>query len=90
MTKREQQVASIKLNSSKPTELKLSDLFTWIIWQYPRKADHGLCAAVRPPLAKHGWYPAVINQMGKSIVVHGEVPKPFKTPSDAADWLKTK
>ncbi len=87
MRNKGQQIASLILKTNEPTEFKLSDLYTWIIWQYPRKLKHGLCGAVRPPLARHGWYPAEINKTGKIILVHGEVLKPFKTPAEAADWL---
>ncbi len=84
-----QEVASVNLKTNEPTELKAADLYTWIIWQYPRKLKQGLCGAVRPPLVGHGWYPAEIIQARKTILVHGEVFKPFETPSEAADWLSS-
>ena len=84
-----QELASVKLKTNGPTELKVSDLYTWIIWQYPRKLKQGLCGAVKPPLAGQGWYPAEIIQARKTILVHGEVIKPFETPSEAADWLSS-
>ena len=89
MRSKSQELASVTLKTNEPTELKVSELYTWIIWQYPRKLEHGLCGAVRPPLAQHGWYPAEIIQPGKMILVHGEVFKPFETPTEAADWLSS-
>ena len=90
MSERNKRVASLDLRTSGPTELKQKDLYTWVVWQYPRKIGPGLFGAVSPPLAKHGWYPAEIKNKGQLILVHGQIRKPFKTPSAAADWLSVK
>ena len=89
MSSKGQDLASVTLKSNEPTELKISDLYTWIIWQYPKKLKQGLCGAVKPPVVGHGWYPAEIIQARKTILVHGEVIKPFENPSEAADWLSS-
>lgn len=88
MGKRSKRVASIDLKGDHPTELSISDLYTWVVWQFPRKIGQGLCGAVKPPLAKHGWYPAEIKKKGQLILVHGHVSRPFKSAAAAADWLK--
>jgi hypothetical protein len=49
--------------------------------------DKGLCGAVRPPVSKHGWYPAVIRLKEKVVQVHGHLDKKFDSPNDAADWV---
>ena len=90
MSEPNKRVALLDLRADGPTELRRKDLYSWVVWQYPRKIGQGLCGAVSPPLAKHGWYPAEIKNKGQLILVHGQIRKPFKTPSAAADWLSNK
>lgn len=75
----------IKLDQ--PTELPFADLHTWVIWQYPRQIGKGLCGAVRPPVAEHGWLPAVIRLKEKAVQIHGHINQSFDSPNAAADWL---
>jgi hypothetical protein len=80
-------IADIALCLDHPTNLTFDQLFTWVVWQFPRKKGGGLCGAVRPPVANHGWYPAIINTREKRVQVHGHLPKPFATPEAAAENL---
>jgi hypothetical protein len=80
-------VDEIMIKVDQPTELTFSELYSWVIWQYPRQVDKGLCGAVRPPVSKHGWYPAVIRLKEKVVQVHGHLDKKFDSPNDAADWV---
>lgn len=80
-------VDAIMINLDQPTELSFKELHTWVIWQYPRQVDKGLCGAVCPPIAEHGWYPAVIRLKEKAVQVHGHIEKMFDSPNDAADWV---
>lgn len=82
-------VASINLREDRPTDLSFADLHTWVIWQFPRLKGAGMCGAVRPPLPNHTWYPALIKQHEKRVLVHGHVPKEFPTPKAAAEWLES-
>jgi hypothetical protein len=81
-------VAETPLRTDRPTELTFANLYTWIIWQYPRRKGVGLCGAVRPPLAKHPWFPALIKPQDKRIVVHGHLEQEFSTPNAATEWLE--
>jgi hypothetical protein len=87
MSEQEQLVASVAIRTDRPTQLSFSQLYNWVIWQFPRLKGAGLCGAVRPPIANHGWYPALIRQQDKRVIVHGHLDREFTTPSDAADWL---
>jgi hypothetical protein len=87
MSEGKRTVASVALRSDRPTELSVKDLYTWVIWQYPQQKGPGLCGAVRPPIANHGWYPALIKNKERRILVHGNLDQEFSTPEQAAEWL---
>lgn len=78
-------VAGIELQSDKPTVLSFGDLFTWVIWQFPRPHKPGMCGAVRPPLPDHGWYPAIILPDKERVQVYGHLNKTYPSPEAAAD-----
>ena len=48
-TQTEFKVADITLSKKHPTKLTYDDLYTWVIWQFPKLKGDGLCGAVRPP-----------------------------------------
>jgi len=87
MAQSERSIASVKLSTDQPTELSFADLYTWIIWQFPRPKGIGMCGAVRPPIPKHTWYPAVIIRQEQRVFIHGQVDREFKSPDAAAKWL---
>lgn len=88
MSKREKMVGSITLKTQRPTDLKFEDLYTWTIWQFPRKVPGGVCGAVHPPTPEHGWIPAVINIKEKKVQVYANLDQIFTTPEEAANYLK--
>lgn len=81
------QVGSLTLSTVKPTELSLADLYTWVVWQFPRKKANGLCGAVRPPIPGHSWFPALIRQHDKRVFVYAHLGLDFGSPNEAAEWL---
>lgn len=81
-------IADVKLRKDRPTELAFEALYSWVIWQFPKKKSGGLCGAVKPPLANHSWYPALIRKMDKKIFVCGHLEIEFSTPDEAASWLE--
>lgn len=81
-------IGSITLRKDRPTNLTFADLFTWVIWQFPRLKGGAMCGAVKPPIANHTWYPALIKQHEKKVRVHGHLGVEFTTPNEAADWLE--
>jgi hypothetical protein len=87
MTKKKKKVGSINIRLKKPTVLTFTELNSWVIWQFPRQVDKGLCGAVCPPDPEEGWYPAVIHLKEKVVQVHGHLDNKFKSPNDAADWV---
>lgn len=89
MNKKKRMIDSIKLKNHHPTNLNFADLYTWTIWQFPRKVQGGLCGAVHPPISNHGWLPAVINVKEKKVQVHGNLDQTFITPEEAAKFLET-
>jgi hypothetical protein len=86
MTNLAKKVDTIMLKTDQPTELSFTDLYTWVIWQYPRQAGKGLCGAVRPPVPEQGWFPAVIRLKEQVVQVHGHLDKKFDSPNEAAEW----
>jgi hypothetical protein len=80
-------IGQVHLQAASPTELKFQELYTWVVWQFPRKRSGGLMGAVRPPTAQHGWFPAIIHNKNKTVLVHGHVERPFDTPEAAVDYL---
>lgn len=87
MAKLTKQVELVTINLDRPTELTFSELYTWVIWQYPNQVGKGLCGAVRPPVPEIGWYPALIRLKEKTVRVHGHLDKKFDSPNAAADWV---
>ena len=88
MSKKKRKVGNVKLKNRQPTNLKFEDLYTWTIWQFPRKVSGGLCGAVHPPIPEHGWLPAVINVKEKKVQVHANLDQTFTTPEEAAKFLE--
>lgn len=82
-------VAKVTLRTDGPTEVTFDDLHQWVIWQFPRKKDRGLCGAVHAPIAEQTWYPAVIGYLDRKILIHGHLDQLFSSPDEAADWLAT-
>lgn len=87
MAKKKKKVGAISILLKKPTILTFAELNRWVIWQYPRQIDKGLCGAVCPPDPAEGWYPAVIHLKDKMVHVHGHLDNKFDSPNEAADWL---
>ena len=80
-------IDGIKFNGSKPTDLPMKDLYTWVIWQFPRYEGDKLCGAVHPPIKEYGWMPATITSRTKRVEVHAHLEQTFKTPEEAANVI---
>ena len=80
-------IDSLHFDTTKPTDLAFAELYTWVIWQFPRKQKSGLCGAVHPPIPGHGWLPAIINPQKQQITIHAHLAETFATPEAAADFL---
>jgi hypothetical protein len=87
MSSQERTIANIRLFEDRPTDLTFKDLHTWVIWQFPRKRGQWLCGAVRPPIAKHCWLPALIDPVENLVQIQGQSENTFETPDEALDWL---
>ncbi len=83
----EKYVAGVDLCTDRPTSLTFTDLFHWVIWQFPKPEKKGLCGAVRPPLAEHDWFPAIIEADKKRVYVHAHVGETFSSPELAAQFI---
>lgn len=87
MSTERREVESLRLRLDGPTELSLDDLHTWVVWQFPQPRRSGLCGAVRPPIANHTWFPALISRSDQRISVYSHLDREFATPAEAAAWL---
>lgn len=78
----------IAFNNDGPTRLTMHQLRHWVIWQFPRRKGKGLCGAVRPSIAGHGWYPAIVEADKKRVLVYGNIPAPLDSPESAVKALE--
>ena len=83
-------IDSLQFDTINPTELSFAELYTWVIWQFPRKQKSGLCGAVHPPIPEHGWFPAIITPQKYQISIHAHLEETFATPEAAAEYLQNK
>ena len=83
-------VANVILNQQEPTSLSRATLFQWIVWQYPRARAGGLCGAVKPPVADHGWYPAILHLETAEVQVFAHLDDHYDSPESAVDYFDTK
>jgi hypothetical protein len=83
-------VAGMTFNLEGPTTVPMKELYTWVIWQFPRRKQAGYCGAVRPTIAGHSWFPALIQPDRESVHVYAHLTEQFPTPEAAAkhlEWL---
>ena len=80
-------VANVTLSTQHPTKLTFSQLETWVIWQFPRKKDAGMHGAIRPFIANHDWFPAVIYPKEKRVQVYAHLNTLYPSPEEASDSL---
>lgn len=81
------QIGHLFFNYDKPTEHTFIELYSWVIWQFPRANGQGLCGAVRPPIQGYGWLPALIFPSQQQAVIHAHKPYSYETPEEAAATL---
>ncbi|MCA9937001.1 MAG: hypothetical protein KC418_00030 [Anaerolineales bacterium] len=89
MNKEYKTVEGLSLRARGPTQLSFAQLFAWVIWQFPRAKQNGMCGAVRPPNPDYGWFPALIQSDEEIAAVYAHLEQTFSTPEAAADWLAT-
>lgn len=82
-------MAGITLNRDAPTIVPIKELYTWVIWQFPRRKKGGYCGAVRPSIAQHMWYPALIQSDRQRVHIYAHLTERFPTPEAAAKHLDT-
>ncbi|MBP6017171.1 MAG: hypothetical protein KA586_10665 [Candidatus Promineofilum sp.] len=80
-------IDDIPFESNEPTVVPISQLFTWVIWQFPRLRKNGFNGAVHPPQAGHGWYPAIVDAKGGHVTIYGQIKEPYPSPEVAAKYL---
>lgn len=81
-------ITAADLKRDGPTELTLSAIGEWVIWQFPRPRRGGLCAALHPPQAAAGWYPGIVHPDEERVEVHAHGGGPFATPEEALAWME--
>lgn len=79
----------ITFNEDGPTRLTMHQLRHWVIWQFPRPKGKGLSGAVRPSIAGHGWYPAIVEASKKRVWVYANIAEPCDSPEKAVKKLET-
>lgn len=87
MSDNEDLVAGVRLRRDAPTNLSFAEIFTWIIWQFPRKKGGGLLGAVRAPHSERGWMPAIVHAAEKRAEIHAHVTEVFESPEAAVEHL---
>ena len=87
MVKHGKEIAGVVMRLDAPTDVPFGDLFTWTIWQFPRKKWGGLLAAVRPPDSEFGWLPAIVHVKDKRAMVHAHLNEMFVSPEAAVEHL---
>ncbi len=80
-------IDGVLLRADCPTTLSFTDLYSWVIWQFPRPAAGGVCGAVRPPGEGYSWYPAVIETRRAKVQVFAHLEQSYATPEAAAEYL---
>lgn len=80
-------IGGIELHTDRPTALSFEELYTWVIWQFPRRLRRGYCGAVRPPVPDHCWLPAVIEVDKQHVQVYGHVDEKYASPELAAEFF---
>lgn len=84
MSAKQHAVQDLDLDASAPTLVNLNQLYTWIIWQFPRPAkEDGYYGAVHPPRQNHTWYPAIIHTHKKSVQIYAHLDTQFRSPEEA-------
>lgn len=76
------------LSSEEPTELLMADVHSWVVWQFPTPRRSGLCAALHPPEAASGWYPAIVYPEEERLEIYAHAAGPFPTPEEAVAWME--
>lgn len=89
MSAQKRVVDSVTLYLDCPTTVTFAELYTWVIWQFPRRKSKGLCGAVRPPIAGHTWFPALIKSGEDCIIIHAHLDELFDTPEAAVERLSS-
>lgn len=87
-TQKKTLIDGILFNATGPTTVSLDKLYAWVVWQYPRLKSGGHSGAVHPPLADHGWFPAIIDPAKQQVLIFAHLPKPFESPEMAAKFLE--
>ncbi|HRQ39971.1 MAG TPA: hypothetical protein PLD25_18840 [Chloroflexota bacterium] len=87
-TEAQQTVAGIAFSNETPTRLAYEELYTWVIWQFPRPQNGGLIGAVHPPTPQHGWIPAVIFGGKKHVEIYAHLNERYPTPESAAEYFQ--
>jgi len=80
-------VDGVSLSQAEPTAVPLDELYTWVVWQFPRQRDGGHSGAVHPAEPNHGWYPAIIDPAAGRVLVYAHLNERFATPETAAKHL---
>lgn len=81
-------ITAAELHSEEPTELALADVHDWVVWQFPNPRRGGLCAALHPPEAGSGWYPAIVYPEEERVQIHAHAAGPFPSPEEAVAWME--
>ena len=87
MTEKTITIDSIEFYSDKVTEVSVSELYTWVIWQFPRKHLGGLRGAIKASIPGSSWMPAIIPFREQKVIVFAHTGQQFSTPELAANWL---
>lgn len=80
-------IAGVRLRSDRPTTVAYRQLYQWVVWQFPRPSRKGFFGAVRPPIADHAWFPALIQVDKKRVQVFAHLDQAYSSPESAAEYF---
>lgn len=87
-TSKKHTINGLAFDSAGPTIVSLDQLYTWVVWQFPRLRAGGFSGAVHPPIAGYGWYPAIIDPTKRRVLVYAHLEEPFRSPEAAAKQIE--
>lgn len=85
--KTQRTIANVTFQAQKPTTLAITQLYNWVIWQFPQQKMGGFCSAVHPPISTPYWYPAIVRRDGQQIQVFAHLEEQFSSPEAAMSYL---
>lgn len=87
-TSKKHTICGITFDANGPTLVSFDELYSWVVWQFPRTRAGGHSGAVHPPAAGYGWYPAIVDPVKRRVLVYAHLDETLKSPEAAAKQIE--